>query len=373
MPDRLRVLHVYAGNLYGGVERMLATLAGTRVDGLEQAFALAFDGRLAGEIRRAGAPLDVVGPVRASRPWTAIGARRKLAGAIRAHRPDVVVCHSSWAHGIFGPVARKQRTPLVFWLHDAVAGTTWADRLARRTRPELAICTSRFAATTLDRLWPHLPAEVVYPPVPAPSAADADRERARAEFGVSADDVVILMASRMEPWKGHRVLLEALSALRDESGWTCWIAGGASRPHEQAHLAEMRAVADRGGIAPRVRFLGERADVPRLMAAADLLCQPNTGPEPFGIAFVEAMYAGLPVVATALGGAREVIDRATGTLVRAGDVAGVAEALRALIADTGLRERLGAAGPIRARALCCPHQQAERMRQVLASVAAGQG
>ena len=73
--------------------------------------------------------------------------------------------------------------------------------------------------------------------------------------------------------------------------------------------AELKAIADRGGVADRVRFLGQRSDVPRLMAAADVFCQPNAGPEPFGVVFVEALYAGLPVVTSAFGGAVEVVER----------------------------------------------------------------
>jgi hypothetical protein len=152
----IRALHVYPGNLYGGVERMLATFAGLRgqVPGLEQAFALCFEGRLAEEIRAAGARLEMLGPVRVSRPWTIVRARRALARALHAVRPDVVVCHSSWAHGLFAPVVRGRGLPLVFWLHDAVTGSTWADRLGKRVVPDRAICTSRFAGETLTRLWP---------------------------------------------------------------------------------------------------------------------------------------------------------------------------------------------------------------------------
>jgi glycosyltransferase involved in cell wall biosynthesis len=58
-------------------------------------------------------------------------------------------------------------------------------------------------------------------------------------------------------------------------------------------------------ISDRIRFVGQRSDVPRLLAAADVFCQPDSGPEPFGIVSVEALYAGLPVVATAIGGAQD--------------------------------------------------------------------
>lgn len=367
--NSIRALHVYSGNLYGGVERMLATFAGLRgAAGVEQRFALCFQGRLADEVRAAGAPLDVLGPVRASRPWTAVRARWRLAAELDGARPDVVICHSTWAHGLFADVARRRGIPLVFWLHDAVTGRTWADRAARRTRPDLAICTSRFAGGTLPRLWADVPAEVVYPPVPRPDAVAVDRTAVRARLRTAADDVVILQASRMEPWKGHRLLVEGLGGIRDVPGWTCWIAGGAQRPHEEAHLAEVHALARQLGVEPRIRFLGQRDDVPALMAAADLLCQPNLGPEPFGIAFVEAMHAGLPVVATAIGGAAEIVSAECGVLVPPRDPTALADALRTLLAGAELRARLGAAGPERARALCDPRQQTVQLSLALSKV-----
>lgn len=369
MQAPLCALHVYSGNLYGGVERMLATFAGLRdgVAGLEQRFALCFEGRLADEIRAAGAPLAILGAVRTSRPWTVLRARRALRHVLRETRPDVVICHSSWTQALFGGVAGAAGIPPVFWLHDHVTGATWADGLARRSAPDGAICTSRFAGESLGRLWPHVRGEVVYPPVPRPDTR-VDRASIRDALRTAANDVVILQASRMEPWKGHRLLVQGLAQIREVEGWTCWIAGGAQRPHEEAHRAEVAALARKLGIASRIRYLGHRGDVPALMASADVLCQPNLGPEPFGIAFVEGMHAGLPVVATMIGGAREIVDASCGILVPPDDPAALGDALRALVGDAELRARLGAAGPAHARALCDPVRQAERMRDVLAGV-----
>lgn len=368
----MRVLHVYAGNLYGGVEAMLATFARHRglVPEMEPRFALAFEGRLSRELRESGVEVEILGGARLSRPWTAWSARRRFGQVLESQSPHLAVFHSAWSHGIFAPAARRAGVPIAFWLHDAVSGGA-AERLARRTPPELAICTSEFVRGTLPKLFPPIAhGEVVYPSVPAPPDFSAQRAAVRAELETDADSVVVVQASRMEAWKGHRVHLEALGRLRDDPRWSCWMAGGATRPHELRHRDEMRALAERLEIAPRVRWLGERGDVARLLAAADLLCQPNLRPEPFGITFVEAMHARLPVIGAALGGTREIVTPQTGVLVPAGDAAATAQALRTLVGDAALRARLGAAGPARAHALCDPGTQLRRMHDLFAEVAA---
>ena len=149
------------------------------------------------------------------------------------------------------------------------------------------------------------------------------------ELGTPDRTVVILQASRLERWKGQAVHLAALGLLRDVPGWECWLAGGVQKSG-RGKVSERVAVG-RGtaGIADRVRFLGQRADMRRLMAAADMFCQPNTGPEPFGIVFVEALYAGLPVVTSGFGGAAEIVDQTCGVLTAPGDTEAVASALEA--------------------------------------------
>jgi glycosyltransferase involved in cell wall biosynthesis len=120
-----------------------------------------------------------------------------------------------------------------------------------------------------------------------------------------------------------------------------------------------------------VRLLGERTDLARLMAAADLFCQPNLRPEPFGMVFVEAMHARLPVVGSNSGGTPEVIDASCGVLVPPDDPAALAASLRELIGEPGLRARLGAAGPARAALLSDPAGQARRLRTALDEVLRG--
>ena len=98
---------------------------------------------------------------------------------------------------------------------------------------------------------------------------------------------------------------------------------------------------------------------------ADVFCQPNTLPEPFGIVFVEALYAGLPVVATATGGAVEVVDATCGVLIPPGDIEELARTLDRLVRDAQWRRQLSAAGPARADFLCNPRDRLADLERVL--------
>jgi glycosyltransferase involved in cell wall biosynthesis len=369
----MRVLHVYSGNLYGGVETFLHTVAReqARQPGLTHAFALCFEGRLAAELRETGAELHLLGEARVGRPWTVWRARVVLRELLKRERYDAVLCHAIWPQALFGPVARAAGVPLVFYQHDALNGRHWLERWARVTTPDLVITNSRYSAGTLAAVYPHARSRLAYCPVVAPARAGAeDRARLRAELGAGEGDVVIVQTSRMQEWKGQRLLLEALGRLRQVPGWRAWVAGGAQRPEEETYLAGLKAQAEGLGLTERVSFLGQRSDVPQLLRAADIHCQPNVSAEPFGIAFVEALQAGLPVVTTAMGGPLEIIDYSCGVLVPPRP-APLATELRKLIEHPEVRQRLGAAGPARAAKLCDPSVYLRNLDEALRDVVTG--
>lgn len=365
----MNVLHLYSGNLYGGVERLLVTLqveAG-RCPALRPAFGLCFAGRLMNELSAAGAKSHLLGPARFRRPLSIWRARRRAMELLRS--AEVAICHGIWAHAMFAPVVRRANVPLVFWAHDVATGRHWLERLAARTQPDLVLANSNFTAGTVGRVFPKVPCSIAYLPVAADMTDRATaRMEVRKELAVPSERTVVLIASRLEQWKGHSVLIQAIGHLRERLGWECWIAGGAQRPGEAAYRRQLEHELLHLDLACRVRFLGERTDVPRLLAAADIYCQPNTQPEPFGVVFAEALLAGVPVITTTGGGAIEIVNESCGLLVPPGNVEQLAEALMLLIRDRGLRERLGAAGPSEAQRRCDPATSLTRLHQCLLSV-----
>jgi glycosyltransferase involved in cell wall biosynthesis len=357
----MRVMHIGAGKLYGGIERTLFSYARFRgvFPSADPCYVLTSQGRLDTELQSCGVDVHITNAVRISRPWTVARARRDLAALLQQQKPDVAVCHSTWPHAVFGPVVRAAGIPLAFAAHDFPNGRHWLDRLARRTRPDLVIANSDYIKAAVLKRLPNVRIETHYVPVETAAAQPCagDRDALRSQFGARPETAVIMMACRLERWKGHGSLLSALARLANMGpnlDWQCWIAGGPQRPHEEIYFDELMQAVSEYKLEGRVFFLGQRQDVPRLLAAADIHCQPNEDPEPFGVAFVEALLSGLPVVTTEMGGGAEIVNSQCGLLVPPADSVALARALETLIVNPGLRAALGAAGPGRARDICDP-------------------
>lgn len=173
-----------------------------------------------------------------------------------------------------------------------------------------------------------------------PNGLDLSRFPARPpepESGMGGPTLITV--ANLRPEKGHAVLLEAFARMRaGHRGLRLRVVGdGPLRARLHAHAARLGVVDD-------VDFLGHREDVPALLAASGIAVLPSLS-EAFPNAAIEAMAAGLPVIASQTGGLPEIVrHRRTGLLVKPGDVQGLVSALDVLVTDAALRRRLGAAG-----------------------------
>ena len=267
----------------------------------------------------------------------------ELAALIRRERPDIVHANSSKA-GLLGRIAATAlRVPVrIFtvhgWAFKAYSGPVsalyqWADRLmAPLTTTTICVSerersTGLAARTCRDR---HT--------VVIPTAVDAAATpQARHDSALPR----MVMVGRLAAPKDPVTLVRALAAVRPPFAAT--IVGDG--PDRGAVEAEVRAA----GLEGAVDLAGERHDVPSLLADADVFVLSSRS-EGAPLSVLEAMAAGLPVVASAVGGVPEIVaDGATGLLVPPGDAAALATALEQVLADSALRRRLGAAGRERVR------------------------
>ncbi len=269
-------------------------------------------------------------------PGNALGVHRHL----RALRPDLVFLHTGRANWLGGIACRRLGLPAIT--------TRRMDRLVRRdvrTRWVYGSVVRRavaISAAVRERLIAGgvEPAKIRL----IRSAIDSDALLARIEprnpedFDHTAPR--LLVAAALVYRKGIDVLLEALFRLgRAGDSPELWIAG------EGSERKALEKLARRHGLTAQVRFLGQRDDVAELMRASQMIILPSRQ-EGLGVAALEAMALGRPVVASRVGGLPEaVIHERTGLLVPPGDPAGLAAAIARLLRDGDLRRSLGRAGP----------------------------
>ena len=342
---RIRLCHLITELAPAGAERMVYELA-TRIDRdrFEPHVAALRGGRVADELRDAGVDVTVF-DVRCKADLPRLLTIRRF---FRRQRFDLVhthLFHADLAAGLAGVhrvsrlvhtvhVAERRRRPMHF---------VWARRAARH-RERLIAVSPTVRDFHADRCGIDPSKYVVIPNGvdPARYARDEQaRRRLRDEWGVADNTVVIACVARLSEEKGIDVLIEAAGEMTT-SPFRIVIAG-------DGPLREplRRQCLDR--VPPRrVAMLGFVDDVPALLSAADAFVLPSRW-EGFGLAAVEAMAAGLPVVATAVEGPGEIVlDGQTGLLIPPDDPEALGSALMRVVEDPPLRKRWGRRGRERA-------------------------
>ena len=331
---------------------LLPLMRGIRARGHE-VVGVSADGPLLEVARAEGFRVVPVPLARSLSPVAQIRAFRALLALIRAERPDMVHAHMPISGFLGRLAARVAGVPCIaYTCHGFLFNQPgswgrrfagWAMEFAAARVTRILLTVSREEAEDARRLGIGRHAIAVgngrdpgrFRPDPAA------RMRIRAELGVPADRVVVVIVSRLVRHKGHPELLAALRDIDAE----LWVVGDRL---ESDHGVDLEAFFAASGLGGRLRRLGYRDDIPALLAAADIFALPSHF-EGLPMSVIEAMLTGLPVVATTIRGPREqVVDGETGLLVPPRQVAPLAAALRRLVEDGALRRRLGDAGRRRA-------------------------
>ena len=164
----MTVLHVAAGNLYGGIERLLVTLASATHPAMRQEVVIAFGGRFERELQEAGVTVHRLPSPRASRPLMVWRARRAFVDVQSKAAPEVAIFHSAWPHAMFAATARGGGARIGFWQHAPVTTPAWPDRWARFVRPDFTVFNSQF--TRARPAFPGVPGHVIHCAVATPPA-----------------------------------------------------------------------------------------------------------------------------------------------------------------------------------------------------------
>jgi glycosyltransferase involved in cell wall biosynthesis len=271
-----------------------------------------------------------------------VGFVRRFRARIDEQKPDVIHLYSGNGADTLGLwAAWRSGVPSVVSRRDDRAQPGMIARL-KYNRCDRVIAVS-------DGIRDNLIREGVSPEhvVTVRSAIDAesiphtceDGAEFRRGFGFSEDSLVLAMAARFVERKGHALLLDALPSLIEAEPRTRVVLFG-----EGPNFEEMRERVDGEGLGAHVHFAGFREDLVDLLPCCDVFVHPARA-EGSGVAPLEAAAAGLPVVATRVGGLPEaVVDGRTGLLVEPDDPEGLRDALVRLLGDPALRGRMGSEG-----------------------------
>jgi len=378
---RVRVLQVINSLVVGGAEQLLVTLA-RNVDAEHYdlrvcSLAPFADTPIERDLRALGIPLYSV----AAAVGHDVRHVARLAALVRRYNVDVLHTHLAYANTIGTVVGALAGRPVVATLHnvrgvhDRYNKHGWLKQelqtqMLRHGVRTVIACAPEVQAVATGELG--LPARKV---VDVPNGIDTDAfarvdpamvaARRRELLGGGAGPLIVSVGNLL-PAKGHVHLVEAARLLAPRfPGLRVAIVGRA----EDAASAVRTAIAE-GDIARHVALVGQRRDVAALLAAADLFVLPSLW-EGLPLALLEAMAAGTPVVATAVGGVpRVVVDGVAGRLVAPGDAAGLAAAMGEALTDPEGARRMALAGQARVRADYGAHAWADRLQSIYSELAA---
>jgi glycosyltransferase involved in cell wall biosynthesis len=323
----------------GGAETMLATLI-AGADTARFSFHVVFlePGPWAEELAEQRFAVSTLPRARLRDVRASARAVRDLASLLGRHSPDVLLNWSAKCqlYGATAVALSRRATPVVWWQHMIPSGG-WLDRVATALPAAAIGCSSRDSALAQRRLRPPRPAFVVHPGVEIRSAPRPEDAVPR-----KGGPWVVGLVGNLQPWKGQDRLLRAQALLRARGhDVSVLLVGGDVYASADGYRQSLRHLIRAHRLTDAVVFTGHVPDVGRYLDDMDVFVSAASG-EPFGIALLEAMAHGLPVIAVADGGPAEiVVSEKSGLLVDSPTPAAIAGALERLIRDPELRTRVG--------------------------------
>lgn len=280
-----------------------------------------------------------------------LGAAQEVARLARGY--DLVYANSQKAFVVACASAALARRKVLWHLHDILDPHVFSRVnigvdvfLANHVASRVIANSQATANALIARGGTRARIDVVYNGLD-PAVADAVRAHdvaaARASLGVGGAPLLGLFG-RLAPWKGQDVAIRALGLLGADSNAQLAIVGEALFG-EESYATELRALVAGLGLERRVHFLGFRNDVPVLMRAVDVLLHTSVTPEPFGRVIVEGMLAERPVIATAGGGASEIVEAGvTAWQLPPNDPVALAAAIAEVLENPARAREVAAAG-----------------------------
>ena len=278
----------------------------------------------------------------------------QLLGVLQEKQIDLIHANSLAAGLIGGVAAKLYGVPIVMHKRYATAYGV-LDRLCEALLDRVILVSE----ATRWAFAPHSKQALIYNGVELSSLQPSSRAKPlRADFNLDPDALLIGIVTRITPEKGIHTLIEATAKLKASPSVQLLVVGGPYFPKDAEYIDSLKVQAKKLGITDRVVFTGFLEDTGAILSLLDVVLLASTIPEACPRTIIEAMAAGVPVIATPLGGSKELVTPETGILVPAEDANAFAKAITQLAEDAERRKRMGKACHLRAEQLFCATQNA---------------
>ena len=350
LDDRIRLLKIVPTLRYGGTERQFMTLSAS-LDASRFRVELAClrpGGGLAAEAVRHGMPVDTydIGPFHSART---LALQTRLARDISRRRIDIVHAYDFYGNVFAVAPARLAGAPVVIAsIRDRGPYQTAMQLRVQRLMCRAATCVVVNAGAVRDWLVGdgYDPDRIAVIPNGVDLArfdAPVDSAAVRGSLGIEPDAPLVTVVSRVTRLKGLEQFIGAAAVLAERHPRARFLVAGEPAPGDELYLASLKRLAARLGIGDRLVFAGLRQDVPALLGASTVAVMPSLN-EALSNSLLESMAAGVPTVATRVGGTPEALtDGESGLLVPPGDMAALAAAVRRLLDDPAAATAYGRA------------------------------
>ncbi len=284
--------------------------------------------------------------------WLAGALLKSLPWLVRLIREqDIKLIQTNTSTVLSGAFAAAlTRTPHVWSVHEVIRWEGWILSPLLHLLSTRVVANSEVVAENLQTRFLPLAGKLkvikngldLYPYAHVPKA---ELSRIRRELHLAADDLTVTMIGRIGAAKGEYLFLDMAARVSQQSRGIKFLIVGGVFDGRDYHLENLRQQIRATGLEGRVIATGFRGDIPAIIACSDILVLPSVQPESFGLVLLEGMAAGKPVIATNLGGPREIVQNGvTGFLVDHTEATEMADRVLQLLKDEALRHRMGQAG-----------------------------
>ncbi len=323
----MKILHYVDENNLAWGETWIQLIKELTAQGIQNFVVCKQGGTLASRLEEEGLEFDTADSLVQALPFT----NTYFGKILKRTKPDIIHTRLSSAARIGGWWGRRMGIPVVETI----------DKYPKLKYYRDASMIFPCSTAVMDHMakigFPAEKAVVVYNPVDIPRYRRdaAVRKDVREKYGISENTKIILGAGRFVDWKGFEYLIEAYAEFLQtgEHADTClWLVG------DGPEMPRYRALVENLGLSEKTAFHGFARDIRPWLWASDIFVQPSQEPEGFSLMLLEAMSAGLPSIATDIGGTLDIIKEGeNGWLMRTGKENGLAERLRGVVRDDALR------------------------------------